>query len=316
MDDSRLNAHPRRSSEDTGPVTLPARKRLVGREDQIAQLRNALAASEQTGVTLAELVGPQGIGKSAMLMWLKETAHREHFTVLDATAFRQEAELPYGVLASLLDPTISTPQWRSRLDSFDTAALASALPNFRRAAQVTQPEPLERIELLRAINAAMSVLAEDSRGLVLIVDNSDWADDATFTALGYVCRRGIGAPLLIATAARSRRTDLSLRTAVQHVEDVVLGPMPDDQLAAIMGDSPVALRGQILTEAHGNPFFAVELASHGSLTSHTKDGHNRPLPLSVSDIVQAGSGGGPHKGATTGTCCRGSRRRLRGSERD
>lgn len=266
-------------------MTPPAGHQLVGRRNETAQLHRALSVSELPQVALAEVVGPQGIGKSALLTWLGNEAHRESFTVLHATAFRQEADQPYAVIASLIDATLAAAECRYRLDPFDIAALSSVLPNLRRAAQVAEPEPVEQIELLRAINAAMSILAKGSRGLVVIVDNSDWADDASFAALGYVCRRGVGAPLLVATAARTHRTDLSLRGAVQHVEDVSVGPMSDRQLSAIISNVPEDIRERILREAHGNPFFAVELASHAHAVESQQGNHDKSFPLSVTDAI-------------------------------
>ncbi len=248
-------------------------------------MRNALATSERSEVTLVELVGTQGIGKSTLLNWLAHEATAAGFTVVRATGFREESDHSYGVLASLLDPALAAKERRAQLDPFDLATLAAALPDLRRTSLVSVHEPVEQIELLRAVAAAMSVLARGARGLVVIVDNSDWADDATLAALGYVCRRGVDAPLLVATAARDNRTELSLRTSVQHVENMAIGPMPDDQLSTLISEVPNELRKRILSEARGNPFFAVELASHANRSERKQGDTDRAFPHSVSDVI-------------------------------
>lgn len=120
--------------------------------------------------------------------------------------------------------------------------------------------------LLRAWRVFFEALA-DGRGLVAMIDDIHWADDALLDVIAYVAARASNVPLLFIGTARpellERRPDwgggrrnyatISLEAlSAAEAETLVQQLLPGDEL-------PDRLRQSILAKADGNPFYVEEI---------------------------------------------------------
>ena len=120
--------------------------------------------------------------------------------------------------------------------------------------------------LLRAWRVFFEALA-DGRGLVAMIDDIHWADDALLDLIAYVAVRASNVPLLFICTARpellERRADwgggrrnyatIGLEAlTTSEAETLVQHLLPGD-------DVPERLRQSILAKADGNPFYVEEI---------------------------------------------------------
>lgn len=263
---------------------------LVGREAERAELIALLTDASSDQVGLIELAGPAGIGKTTLVEWFRDQASRRGFATLTASAFRQESHHPYGVLGSLLTPAFEDSELAPTLDRVDLDLLASVIPAVRRhLPDFALSESVEQVELFAAVHAAFTGVASDSRGLLIVIDNSEWIDPASLNALGFVCRRGVGVPLVIATTRRTPSDDQLLPLSAVPIGELRLGPLSELELSDIVGDLSDADKDAVVREAEGNPFYAIELAEHRRRTAGPVAAQRLPgtdaIPASVRTAV-------------------------------
>lgn len=261
---------------------------LVGRERERRILIEALTAATDSRSTLVDVSGPQGIGKTSLLQWFEVEATQLGYTCLTASGFRQESNHPNGALTRLLSATLTDASLHDLIEPYDAASLKSALPGIRDPANGAD-EPVTQIESLRALHAILTVIGEIGSGLVIIVDNIEFVDEMTLAALSYVCRRGIGAPLLIVAATRVDALRHELAPSVSTRIALVLAPLDRSELARLVVDIPAPVQEQLLDVADGNAFYAIELAAHhrrGLTSVPPTDRVELPaLPISVADAI-------------------------------
>jgi predicted ATPase len=225
---------------------------LVGRERERRILIEALTAATDSRSTLVDVSGPQGIGKTSLLQWFEVEATQLGYTCLTASGFRQESNHPNGALTRLLSATLTDASLHDLIEPYDAASLKSALPGIRDPANGAD-EPVTQIESLRALHAILTVIGEIGSGLVIIVDNIEFVDEMTLAALSYVCRRGIGAPLLIVAATRVDALRHELAPSVSTRIALVLAPLDRSELARLVVDIPAPVQEQLLDVADGTP---------------------------------------------------------------
>lgn len=126
--------------------------------------------------------------------------------------------------------------------------------------------------------------AADDRGLVVLIDDAHWADDALLDLLGFVATRASGASLLFVLTARPDLIERRPTWGGGRRNYVTMGlePLsPDD--AALLLDAllpgsavPESLRSVILDKADGNPFYVEEivrmLVDRGALVQEEASG--------------------------------------------
>jgi ATP/maltotriose-dependent transcriptional regulator MalT len=129
-------------------------------------------------------------------------------------------------------------------------------------------------------DAFLAELSSPPHPTVVVLEDLQWADEATLDLLRFVTRRLGSLPCLILATHRDDLThDHSLRRAIgslvgPHVTRLHLSPLSVDAVRALVGDrliDPVSLHAS----TGGNPFFLVE----------TLDAAPGALPASVRDVV-------------------------------
>src|SRR5262245_674303 len=279
----RLGAAP------VGGPALPASAPLLGREPQLAALREAFAALGRGRPQAASVQGHSGMGKTALARhFLDEAARAGGVVVLAGRCYQQES-VPYKAVDSLVDAL--SRHWRrlprdraAELLPRDVEPLARVFPVLgrveavagapRRAGEEIDPPVLRR----RAFAALREVLARlgDRAGLFLAVDDLQWGDSDSARLLLDLLRPPDPPRLMLLACYRSEDVGSSpclqaLREGLKEFggelerRELAVGPLPPGEALALArallreGGEPAE---HVAHESQGSPFFIHELAQH------------------------------------------------------
>src|ERR1700730_16854568 len=177
------------------PAMIERSRELVGRDSEAESLAAIVDHLADRGAALV-IRGEPGIGKSALLLLLREQAEARGFAVLTTAGVEAEAELPFAGLHQLLLPIMR---------SIDTLSPAQRR-SLEAALGITDdadPDPF------RVAVAALHLLspAAEAKPLVLIVDDAHWLDRSSLDVLRFVARRVEGEPIALVAALPPRHTN-------------------------------------------------------------------------------------------------------------
>lgn len=270
---------------------------LIGRADEMNILDSALVrAREGTGEHL-DLLGAAGMGKTRLLAELKRMAW--DMRVFAAAAEPYRASSPYALAAPLLldaigageVATAALPEWLDQWCSGQAPELTSSMPllgpmlgiSVADTAQTRDVAPEFRVERIHALVLDMLLVAMPGPTL-LVVDDMQFADDASAALLRHVARSAARQPWLVVLAGRgdAPRPDSDASTTM------VLGPLgPVDSeifIYADTDDAPLAphIAGAVVARGGGNPLFLRHLAATARTARGTLD-----LPDTIETVVAA-----------------------------
>jgi DNA-binding SARP family transcriptional activator len=286
VDDLRVERAPplpaARRRGDAGPAPRAARRPgqlpFVGREREREQLRAAWArAVEHASPELVVLAGEPGIGKTRLARELADELRAGGATVLSGSC-REEALVPYQPFVEALGAHVA--DWDdAALDRHArgrASELALLLPEVaaRGGRERARGAPeARRYVMFEAVAALLAAIAAEAP-VLLLIDDLQWADEATVLLLAHVLRAAAPARLLVVGAQRDAAVQRpALVEALAElgrdvpVERVRLEGLTADDLARLVEHA--ALRadaagfGRALhAGTGGNPFFAGELLRH------------------------------------------------------
>lgn len=222
--------------------------------------------------------GDAGIGKSHLLSAAADRLAAIGARILRGGASEAEAMPPYLPFLEALAPRIrQAPADELAADVGRGAlALAAIFPELADRLQgqpSASPLPPEqaRLRLFEAVGVFLAALSS-RRPVVLLLDDLQWADNASLDLLAYLAGHQVAARLLIIGAYREHavQTHPALERALvmlhrtNRPESIRLGPLDQahtSQLAShLLGSDLAPDSAQALhTHSEGNPFFAEEL---------------------------------------------------------
>lgn len=164
----------------TAGASAAPRNEIVGRETELASLRVFVAGENDLRAVVLE--GRPGIGKTTLWEACVEEARAEGLRVLPARPSDAEARLVFGALIDVLDGVGS--EELAHLPAPQLEALEMALLRRTAPADAAPPANAVAVGLLGALRA----LSADARVLVA-VDDVQWLDPASATALAFAARR-------------------------------------------------------------------------------------------------------------------------------
>jgi DNA-binding NarL/FixJ family response regulator/tetratricopeptide (TPR) repeat protein len=242
---------------------------LVGRVDELYSLERLLDELDRGGPGAIEVAGEPGIGKTRLLRELAARAEGRGHRVLGGSATEFEHDLPFSVFVDALDEYLRglDPEAFAVLDDQVCAELAHIFPSLWALAKGREVAlQHERYRSHRATRELLGRLAE-SRPLVLVLDDVQWADSASVELLGSLLRRPPASPVLIALGVRPHQTPERLRGAFERaareavLTRVELGTLSQAEARAFLGEAREAKEAAALyEESGGNPFYLQQLA--------------------------------------------------------
>jgi AAA ATPase domain/Bacterial regulatory proteins, luxR family len=226
-------------------TTNPERASLLGRSRECALLDDLLSAVRRGESRSLVLRGEAGIGKTALLDYLVESA--SDLSVARAEGVESEMELAYAGPHQLCAPVLHR---LLRLPAPHRHALEIVFG-------VRAGEAPDRLHLGLAVLGLLSEVAEE-RPLLCVVDGAQWVDQSSALTLAFVARRLLGEPVGLVFAAREPGQEL------RHVTEMwVRGLQESDARALVKSSVPFRLDervgDQIIAETRGNPLALIEL---------------------------------------------------------
>ena len=256
---------------------------FVGRNNEHGLLIGLISRlTAGTGYTVL-IEGEPGIGKSRLLREVTRYAHAQDLPTLTTNCYEIERAMPYQPVVDLVTRAlerVSTAALRT-LSPVSLAELAALVPEigerFPDLPQLSNDFPEARqARLSRAVDQLLEA-SRDGRPTVLMVDDFQWADDASAQVLHYLARHAAHRPVLLIYAYRDDAVDSderfaqlveSLRrdTDARRVPLARLGYADTESLVAAFDDvnlgtnldSP-GLAERLQRETEGNPFFLMSI---------------------------------------------------------
>jgi len=244
---------------------------FVGRHDELAQLRMAFGDVEACHPRLVLIVSPAGMGKTALVDRFIGTL--DPLRVLRASGDENETALHYGVVEQLVG-----------LLATSTAALADA----DRAEP--HPEPFQvGARLLEAVGQL-----EDDAPVVIVVEDTHWADPLSLQAVTFFLRRLRFDRVLTVLTARDEAVG-ALPAGLHRLLDGEMGTTLEleglgatevAQLAGALGAGPLpAWAGQKLRDhTRGSPLHLRALCHELSADQLRAEG-DLPAPRSFASLI-------------------------------
>ncbi len=251
--------------------------RFVGRDSEMAQLREVLEAAGGGRGQIAALVGEAGVGKSR-LVWEFNRSHRaREWLVLESSSVSYGRATPYLPVVELLrayfhvgeDPERDVRERIvGKLLTLDRA-LEPTIPVFLSLLGVAHGDPQwqaldpqQRRE--RTLDAIRRLLLRESQvqPLLIVFEDLHWADSETQSVLDSLVQSLPSARvLLIVTYRHEYQHAWSSRS---YYTQIRLDPLPPESaealLQALVGDDPglAPLKRHLVARTEGNPFFLEE----------------------------------------------------------
>ncbi len=250
----------------------PVGTRLRDRERERALLDGLLSSVRRGESRSLVLRGEAGIGKTALLEYLVESA--SDLQVARATGVESEMELAFASLHQLCAPLLE-PLERLPAPQRDALQIVFGL--------AAGPAP-DRFLVGLAVLSLMSEMAEQ-RPLLCVVDDAQWLDQTSALTLAFVARRLLAEPVGLVFAAREPGEEL------QHVPDLeVRGLLSDDARALLESSVGFTLddrvRDRVVAETRGNPLALVELP-RGMTPTQLAGGFGMPEASDLSARIES-----------------------------
>ena len=262
---------------------------VVGRDGELGALSAFLdRRGAVRGPIAIALEGDAGIGKSTLWRAAVEEARGRGSRVLSSRPAESERALAHAGLGDLLDGALDE-------------VLPALTPPRRRALEVAlliedaAGGPVDQRALGVAVRSALELLAED--GLVIAIDDLQWLDASSASALGFALRRLPEADISLLWTRRLGEPQQS--TAVEdaldadRVERIRVGPLSVGATHQVLrgllsGGVPRPTLLRLHAVSGGNPFYALELAralgADGAVRDPTQP---LPVPERLEELVSA-----------------------------
>ena len=233
---------------------------LVGRDPELATI-DCFLRSLREGYQAVVFRGGAGYGKSALLEETFARARATDCRALTARPAETETELPFGVLAELLEPVAT-----SELDL--PAPQVRALEVALRRADADEEHPIDPLGLSLAIATALRELAAQ-QPLLVGIDDLQWCDPPSLRLLEFALRRVDSEQIGLVAGLRSGN-GLEIPVANGRLSVVEVGPLDESAFESVVRRAtrlPRPVLRQLYVACDGNPLFGKEvaalLAEHG-----------------------------------------------------
>ncbi|BDE07768.1 transcriptional activator [Vulcanimicrobium alpinum] len=299
-----------RSAPGARASPLPASLPFAGRDAELTVLREAYDAAAAGHGGLVLVGGEAGVGKTRLVREFAARCEARGAQVFSASLASAEAE-PYHGPALLLQRAATLAQMLG-VDPLALRVLAAIAPALDETALAQSPlealDPArERARLFDAFAGVWIALAR-RRPAIVLLDDAQWAGDATLALFEHLAHRAAGERVLVVMTYREdelapRHPLRALRRSGERdgiCRHLALARLSRDAIGALvgwLGDASAAatFAAELYERSEGNAFFAGELI-RGAIESgrlHEADGDwhvvaDRPgdaLPPALRDVL-------------------------------
>jgi hypothetical protein len=264
---------------------------VIGREPELGLVSAFLDRSVE-GPAGFVIEGEPGIGKSTLWLTAGAAARERGLHVVSSRPAEAERGLTHAGLGDLFEdtlahvaPLLSTPRRRA----LEIALLREEAAN----------DPVDHRALGVAVRDVLHLLGE-RKPILLAVDDVQWLDPYSSSALAFALRRLAASPVLVLLARRladgAERSGLEQALDAERVQRLRVGPLSVGALHRLLHDRfGRSFARQTLLRIHersgGNPFFALELAR--VLDGDIDPLEPLPVPKTLVELVRARLAGLP-----------------------
>ncbi len=259
-----------------------AARQLVGRDDELRAILGVFDSPEQRAVVLP---GEAGIGKTTLWLAGIDAAAAREYQILSSRPSGAETRFSFSGLTDLLGDIAADVV--SELPPIQRRALEAAL--LLGEAEIDADDRAVSAAFLEALRR----LARDSP-LCLAVDDVQWLDAASRTALSYALARLDREPVVALLAVRGdvpewlRRALPEDRLETVAVAGLSLGATHELLHTRLDATFPRPTLIRLWETSRGNPFFTLELANAlqrrgGALAP----GEELPIPSNLDELLHA-----------------------------
>jgi DNA-binding NarL/FixJ family response regulator len=253
---------------------------LVARDAELAQIAEVLD-QEPASVRALVLEGEPGVGKTSLWEQALVGARDRGMQVLAARASTAETGLPFAGLIDLLDDVA--------VEELDVPApqLHALQVALYRAEPGDQPASEQVVSL--ALLSALRSLASDRRVLVA-VDDLQWLDASSLSALAYVARRLPDDVTVLLARRPGPRTAVERAFHDEDLEELVVRTTTLGGTRQILASRlglrlPHHLLRRVYGATLGNPLFAIEVGRLLAGRDPATVGDELPVPDAVEDLL-------------------------------
>jgi predicted ATPase len=229
---------------------------LVGRDQELAQLRGWLAEALDGGGRLAVLTGPPGIGKTRLAEELASAARTDGVRALWGRAVNDEAAPPLWPWRRVLNTLAGADTW-ARITGGEITAGGSS-------------EELAAARYRAAADAADALTAAaEQAGLLIVLEDLQWADLTSLFLLRELAGHLRESRLLVVATCRDVaggqwRESLGDLARLPGLQLLRLGALRAADVTGILGAAGVSvdadLADLIQARSEGNPLYVSTLA--------------------------------------------------------
>ncbi|EGD42379.1 putative LuxR-family regulator [Nocardioidaceae bacterium Broad-1] len=263
---------------------------FVGRDPELQTLTGLLGVASTTDARRQHvlLAGDAGVGKTRLLTALRDRAVTDGWQVHAGHCVDfGESAVAYMPFSEILDRIVADlPDVVERVAA-DYPALARLRPVRRvmGANQGSAASGTDRGQLFDAVHTLFEAAAEKAP-LLVVVEDTHWADQSTRDLLTYLFTRPYNGP--VAMVASYRADDIHRRHPLRRqvgewgrlpdVERIVLEPLSDDSVRLLVHElAPGKVDAErVVRRAEGNAFFVEELVQAGC---------DEDLPVDLADLL-------------------------------
>ena len=218
---------------------------LLGRADECALLDGLIGDVRRSESRSLVMRGEAGIGKTALLEYLVESA--SELRLGRAVGVESEMELAFASLHQLCGPILD------RLTKLPAPQRQALEIVFGRSAGAAPDQFLVGLAVLSLFSDVA-----DERPLLCVIDDAQWIDHASALTLAFVARRLVAEPVGVVFAAREPVE------ALQHLPELEVHGLGDGDARALLSTAVRSklderVRDRIIDETRGNPLALLEL---------------------------------------------------------
>jgi predicted ATPase len=302
------------------PLDVIALSPLVGREQEMAFLRECWQGARAGQGGLILISGEAGVGKTRLVEEVAQRLRWQGVRVLWGRCYEFERVLPYQPVAEALRailPTVTSaelaafPTWTVAEVARLVPEMVEHFPDLEAPASIPSDQ-----EQARLFDGVARFLAEmSSHGTLLVaLEDLHWASESTLQLVHYLARHLAGHPVLMVGTFRPEavgqehpllalQQQLSREGLAKPLHLARLSPADTEAMVVEMsgaGEAVVSLAGRLYQETEGNPFFLMEIvkalfeidaihleggAWQGDFAQISEG--ELPLPAGVSEAIQA-----------------------------